>query len=119
MHGFDIDIPNQLTKHKVTYNYDNFADHVRNAVATARELAKEGLQKRREKNKKQYDKNSNDCEINVGDKVLIKNMAKNHKFDSLYLGPYEVVNAEDVYVEVLKKGKRAKYHKNLIKKSTS
>lgn len=42
-HGFKIQIPNQLTKPKLSYNYDNFADITRNNIAKALELAKEHL----------------------------------------------------------------------------
>lgn len=49
--------------------------------------------------------------------VLIKNQNKKHKFDESYEGPYRVTNASESYVEIMKKGKRVKLHKNLLKRT--
>lgn len=115
--GFSIRIPNHLTKPKVTYNYENLADIVRNNIAKSHELAKEYLYDRKFKNKSYYDKNASEYEINIGDQVLVKSQVKKHKFDNVYDGPYKVVGAKDVYVEFMRKGKRVKLHKNLLKKA--
>lgn len=44
-------------------------------------------------------------------------MNKKHKFDNVYDGPYRVTFASESYVEVMRKGKKVKFHKNLIKKA--
>lgn len=50
-HGFKIQIPNHLTRQKIIYNCDNFADNTRNNIAQALEIAKEHLQNRKLQNK--------------------------------------------------------------------
>ena len=114
-YGFDIVIPNHLRKPKLNYNYANYADNVRNSIADALKIAQERLMKRKEENKKYYDQNARECDVKVGDLVLIQNKLKNHKFDPPYTGPYEVLKAEDVYVEILRGNKPVKVHKNMIK----
>lgn len=91
----------------------------RNNIARALELARENLMTRKEQNKKYYDRNAKEYDINENDLVLIKNQTKSHKYDNVYSGPYPVIKSDEVYVEVLKDGKRCKVHKNLIKKSTT
>lgn len=118
-HGFKIKIPSHLTRQKLTYNYDNFADITRNNIAKALELAKENLVARKEQNKKYYDKNTKEYDIDVNDLVLVKSQVKKHKFQDIYDGPYPVINMEDVYVEILRDGRRQKVHKNLIKKASA
>lgn len=51
--------------------------------------------------------------------ILIKTMKKKHKFDSVYEGPFKVINVHDKYVEVLKGGKKVTVHKNLVKKTNA
>lgn len=118
-HSFDIRIPNHLTRVKQTYNYDNLADSTRQNIAEALKLARENIQKRQLENKKYYDRNKSDYEIKENDMVLIKNMNKKHKFDTVYIGPFRVVTAHKTYIEILQDGKRAKYHKNMAKKANS
>lgn len=116
-HGFKIEIPSNLYRAKPTYNYDNLADFTRNHIQKALEFAKENLINRNTKNKQNYDKNCNPCEIKIDDLVLIKNQVKKHKFDNLYDGPYKVTDTHDSYIEILKNGKKTKIHKNFVKKS--
>lgn len=116
-HGFKIQIPNHLTKPKVIYNYDNFADSTRNNIARALDLAREHLCARKAQNKKYYDMKLNEIVLAPDDMVLVKNMKKKHKFDDVYLGPYKITNIHDKYVEILRRGKKVKIHKNLVKKA--
>lgn len=117
LYGFKVQLPNHLTKHKKTYNYDNYADQVRNNLATSLQLAKERLTNKKYYNKKYYDRDTNECEINVNDLVLVINKNKKHKFDDVYEGPYRVLESNDSYVTIMRKGKRSKLHKNLLKKT--
>lgn len=116
-HGFKIQIPNQLTNKKLSYNYDNLADNTRNNIADALKLAREHVLAQKLKNKKYYDRNTNEEEINIGDMVLLKTQVKNHKFQDIYEGPYEVVESSESNVTILKKNKPYKTHKNHVKKS--
>lgn len=116
-HGFVVKIPINLTKTKPIYNYNNLADITRNTIAKSMELAKEHLLARKLHNKKYYDKNASEYEINVDDMVLVKNQTKSHKFDEVYSGPFRVLAAKDSYITIMKKGKQQKIHKNLVKKA--
>lgn len=116
-HGFQIQIPSGLTKQKVTYNYENYADNVRNNIAKSLELAKEHLYNKKLKNKQYYDLNKMDIDLKIDDWVLLKSQTKKHKFQDVYEGPYKVLDVFDSHIEILKGGKRYKIHKNLVKKS--
>lgn len=118
-HGFKIKIPNHLTKPKIIYNYENLADITRNNIANAIELAKNHLYTKKIENKKYYDKNINNINIQTNDMILIKNFTKKHKFDPIYEGPFKVINVNNSYVEYLKNNKIHKIHKNFIKKTIS
>ena len=116
-HGFNLQIPTQLTKNKPNYNYDDFAEITRNNIVEALKLAKEKIHAQKLKNKKYYDRKTYEQEIHVGDMVLYKSPVRDHKFQNVYEGPYEVVDASDSYIEILKKNKRIKVHKNHVKKA--
>lgn len=118
-HGFKIKIPKHLTKPKIIYNYDNFADITRDNISKALELAKNELYQKKIENKKHYDKNINTINLTNNDYILVKNFTKKHKFDHIYEGPFKVINVYDCYVEYLKNNKKHKIHKNFIKKSIS
>lgn len=61
----------------------------------------------------------NDKEITPNDLVLIKSQAKSSKFETAYHGPYRVISVTNPYLTIIKKGKTAKIHKNLVKKSVA
>lgn len=115
-YGFKIQIPSNLTRPKLSYNYDNLADIVRNTIANSLEIAKEHLLEQKLKNKRYYDRNAKEVDINVDDYVLIKDPLKKHKFQNVYDGPFRVIDAHESYIEILKRGKRVKIHKNMTKK---
>lgn len=116
-HGFKIQIPNHLTKQKITYNYDNLADLTRNNIAKASEIAKDHLHTKKLQNKHYYDSNAKTYDIKVGYLVLYKNPVKKHKFQNIYDGPYRVLDTADAYIEILRENRKMKVHKNMIKKS--
>lgn len=115
-HGFRISIPNQLYKPKLSYNYDNLADMVRNNISTALELAKTHLYNQKLINKQLYDRNAKDLDIRVGEQILLKIQNRTDKFQPVYDGPFEVLEAFDDYIEIKKDGRKLKVHKNLVKK---
>lgn len=116
-HGFKIQIPSQLSKPKLSYNYDSLADFTRNTIAKTLELAKEHLYNKKQKNKHYYDKNASETDIKINDLVLIKSQVKKHKFQDVYEGPYRVVDISDSYLEVMRGNKKQKIHKNLTKRA--
>lgn len=116
-HGFKIQIPNQLNKTKLSYNYDNLADYTRNTIAKTLELARDHLNAKKQQNKQYYDSNARKCDIQVNNLVLIKSQVKKHKFQDVYEGPYRVVDTAESYITVMKKGKKLKIQKNHTKKA--
>lgn len=109
-------VPNNLSRPKLSYNYDNLADIVRNTIAGSLEVAKEHLHNKKIKNKQYYDRNTAEADIRVDDFVLIRDPLKKHKFQDVYDGPYRVIDAHESYIEILRKGKKVKVHKNMTKK---
>lgn len=116
-HGHKIQIPTNVLKRNTPYNYDNLANEIKMNIQLALEEAKEHLISKKVKNKMNYDKNTNDVEIRVDDLILIKTQAKSAKYENLYHGPYRVINVNDPYLTIMRKGKKSKIHKNLVKKS--
>lgn len=118
-HGFKIQIPNHLTVPRVNYDYENLAANTRNNIAGALELAKEHLMRKKMINKEYYDSKTNELDVKPNDLILIKNQTKKSKFQEVYDGPFRVIDSSDAYVEILRKNKRIKIHKNLIKKANA
>lgn len=116
-HGFRIQIPNNLLKPKLIYNYDCLADNIRNHIAKTLEIAKEHLTKKKNNNKHYYDNKTRELDININDLILLKNQTKINKFQDIYSGPYRVIDTSDSYIQIMKNGKPMKVHKNLIKKA--
>lgn len=116
-HGYSIRIPNKLTQNKFTYNYDNLADIIHNNIADALKLAKENIHAQKLKNKYYYDQKTHIPDIKVGDWVLLKTPVRDHKFQPIYEGPYKVLKEYQSYIEILKKNKPYKIHKNHVKKA--
>lgn len=51
------------------------------------------------------------------DLVLIKSPVKNHIFQFVYEGPYRIIKDMGSYVEIMKKNKKTKIHKDHLKKA--
>ena len=49
--------------------------------------------------------------------IFYRSPVRDHKFQNVYEGPYEVVDTSESYIEVLKKNKRVKIHKDHVKKA--
>lgn len=118
-HGHKIQIPTNVLKRNTIYNYDNLANEIKTNIQYALEEAKKHLLTKKLKNKMIYDQNMNDKEITPNDLVLIKSQAKSSKFETAYHGPYRVISVTNPYLTIIKKGKTAKIHKNLVKKSVA
>jgi len=70
------------------------------------------LEKAKAYRKQNYDKNTSDFKLKIGDKVTLRNEA-GHKLDPVYLGPYTVETIEDRYNIIIKykKQKKQEVHK--------
>lgn len=118
VYGKEVDIPSNLkTNPNPIYNYDNYATILKNRLKQAHEIAKDNISKAKEQNKKRYDKTHNN-EINYekGDKVYILDENRDHKFDALYNGPYEIIDMPSEENCLIKVKRRQKLiHKNKLK----
>lgn len=119
VHGHRVQIPTNILKRETPYNYDNLATDIKTNIQLALEEAKKHLMTKKLKNKINYDKTMHDVEIKTDDLILIKSQTKSSKFDNAYNGPYRVIDTNGPYVTVMRKGRPAKIHKNLIKKSVA
>jgi hypothetical protein len=69
------------------------------------------------KSKEGYDKNENAIEIHVKNLVLFKDNASKNKFNSLWTGPFEVIEVLGEENTVIQRGRRGStVHKNNVKK---
>lgn len=118
--GRDAKLPFQDAEElPVQYTYD---DYVNNLKFTLKKLAidaRANAEAHKQERKIRFDKNALEFDCKVGDLIKIKN---NHnkvggKLNPLFIGPFTIVEVNSPeYVTVLMKGKRKKYHKNLVYK---
>lgn len=118
--GQRVQIPNSLTTNRPVYNYDNLAEATRLKIKRALDEASKALHDRKQKNKTNYDLRLNTIDLQIGDYVLIKKQTRDGKFDDVYEGPYKVEKIpSEAYIEIKKKNKIYKIHKNHVKKSNA
>lgn len=119
VYGFDVHIPSNLkTNPSPVYDYDNNVAILKNKMKTAYEMARKNILNSKQTNKELYDKRINPVSFEIGEKVLIYNEYKDHKFDSPYKGPYEIVDLPSNENCLLKIGRKTKlFHKNKLKKT--
>lgn len=120
VYGHAIELPISITNNKnIGYNYENYANEIRNKMRHCHELARENILKRKEANKEQYDRtHHSDITLKRNDLVLILKNKKNFKFDDPYEGPYRVEKMlSPVSVLVRKKKKSIRVHLNQIKRA--
>lgn len=113
-----MQIPTAILNDQTTnYNYESYANEVKNKLKQCHELARENLVKRKNSNKTQYDRtHSNEIKLKKNDLVLVLKNKKQHKFDDPYEGPYRVNRMLSAVTVQLKKGKKfIKVHLNKIK----
>lgn len=110
-------LPSALTKRTPIYNYDNYAESVKREFADAWKMASEWNTAAKETNKKYYDQKTNIIDIKVGDRILVKKMVKNMKFDYAWNGPFTVTQVHERSVEY-KDGTKLKHaSKDFVKLS--
>lgn len=89
--GEKADLPSTIRKEPdPIYNYDDYYFELKYKLQNAYDFAKKNLIKKKEENKKQYDKKVSTIKLAVGDKVLLENVTTK-KLESRYLGPYDVI----------------------------
>jgi len=72
VYGHQAEIPTALTKPpKPTYNYDDYAQELKERLRATNQLAKEHIKEEKLKAKKQYDRNTKETQFKIGHKVLV------------------------------------------------
>uniref|UniRef100_A0A2S2PZ82 Retrovirus-related Pol polyprotein n=1 Tax=Sipha flava TaxID=143950 RepID=A0A2S2PZ82_9HEMI len=80
-------------------------------------IAREKLVTRKIKSKQGYDKKENSIDIHVKDLILLKDNTARNKLESLWIGPYEVIDIIGEENIVIQRGRRGvTVHKNNVKK---
>lgn len=97
------------------YNIDNYSLELRNRLQVAQKDARENLVKTKEKRKSVYDQKVNSVTYKIDDLLLVKNETGG-KLDSLFCGPYKVIEDCGPNVVILKNNKREVIHKNRTKR---
>lgn len=117
VYGKTVTLPESLLKKQPIYNYDNYADNMKQEFIDAWNLAKENIAKKKAERKKIYDQKVNDIEVKPGDKILIKKHVKDRKFDMAWKGPFEVTDVPSSKYVLYKdrKNLRKKISKDHIK----
>lgn len=121
--GRKAKLPTEITNRTVPmYNYDNYAQELRNKLKHYHDLAREYTMQGKEVNKKKYDqgRDQNILRLQKNDLVLILNPNKKGKFDTPYEGPYRVIEEQGpVTILIKRKNKEVKIHKDRVKLATA
>lgn len=108
---------NKLHSIEPIYNIDDYAKESKYRLEVAYARARKLLEAHKEKNKENYDLKIKDIELEVGDKVLLRNEV-GHKLDFKYTGPYKIESIGDNNNITLltNKNKKQIVHKDRLKK---
>jgi hypothetical protein len=100
------------------YSYDNYLYDLEQNLPESHKIAREKLIKSKMKSKEGYDKNENAIQIHVSDDlVLLKNNASKNKLNSLWTGPFEIIEVLGEENIVIQRGRRGvTVHENNVKK---
>lgn len=108
-------IPSNLCqKVEPLYNFDNYVSEFKYRLQKAQNDARNNLIKSKETRKNNYDKSINPIVYKPGDFLLLKNETGS-KLDTLYLGPYVVIEDLRPNVKINMNGKTVTVHKNRTK----
>lgn len=115
--GFTAELPTSI-KNRVDpcYNFQDYYYELRHKLQVTYKYARENIIKSKEQSKKQYDKHTNNKTFNVGEKVLLQNKIKQHKFSENWSGPFEVISQDGDWNTTIQIGrKRKKVHNDRLK----
>lgn len=104
-----------MSNQKKVYDFENYANELRKRLQYSLENAKKIIEKVKQKRQLESLKSMNSIDINIGDLVLLKSCNRKKK-DPPYLGPYKVININDLNVDIQIENKIKTFHKNLLKK---
>jgi len=121
VYGHRADLPTALTKPpKPTYNYDDYAQELKERLRATNRLAREHIKDEKTKAKIHYDKKAKEIAFKVGDKVLIYDetlrRGRSKKLESLWTGPYTIIEKNSKVNYTVKKGRKTtRVHVNRLK----
>jgi hypothetical protein len=120
VYGFQSILPSTLHETPSTqYSYDDYVLELKNRLQTAHSVARQKLIIAKTKSKEYFDKDSQEFQVNIGDKVLLYDetvrRGRSRKLSAQWIGPYEVIEVDRVNA-IIKKGRRVqKVHINRLK----
>lgn len=97
------------------YNFEDYAKEMKYRLQSAWNDARNNLLISKEKRKEKFDVKCNNICYNVGDKVLLLNENRSNKLESIYLGPYKVIEDSNPNLLLDIDNKRVLVHKNRVK----
>lgn len=117
MFGRKVEVPHSLSRSpQVCYNYDDYNKEMKLKFQEAHEVARKNIISRKEKSKTVYDKGQYEININVGDKVLVKDHNRKGKLSPKWKGPFIVTDVHDnENISIQRNKNKVKIHKNELK----
>ncbi|KAL4127018.1 hypothetical protein QTP88_011216 [Uroleucon formosanum] len=116
LYGNPVELPSPLQRRtEPCYTYDNYEYEMKQKMQNAYGLARELLIKTKHKTKEYYDREQNEQNIHVGDKVLILDHTRKHKLTPIWVGPYPVIKVLEYNIKIQKEKRIATLHKNHVK----
>ncbi|KAL4153185.1 hypothetical protein QTP88_001018 [Uroleucon formosanum] len=118
LYGRELIIPVNLKSNpEPRYNYDDYLYDLKQKMQESHKIAKERLIKKKLKSKSNYDKNAHSDELHVKDFILLKDNTQKNKLNSLWKGPYEVLEILDTENIIIQRGRnKVTVHKNDVKR---
>lgn len=118
VYGFAAVIPTSLSATPQTcYNYENYAAELKARLQHSHSIARKHILVSKEKSKILYDKNTTIITFHVGELVLLRNEARKNKLDSIWTGPYKVIeinSSENTTIKELNNSKLKIVHNNRL-----
>lgn len=98
------------------YNIEDYVRESKFRLQTAHAVARKLLEKIKLTNKKYYDRNAKELNLQVGDKIYLENKPYN-KYKPIYSGPFDVKSIDEPNVTIFdnKNNKTQVVHKNRIR----
>lgn len=119
--GTKANLPTSITKSpEFKYTYDDYMDNLTLKLQKSHEIARKHILDSKEQSKKYYDKNCQNQNFKIGDKVFLLNeqskLNRSRKLSPNYSGPYEITEINSpVNYTILIKNKKHKVHSNKLK----
>jgi hypothetical protein len=110
----------QLDPPDAVYAYDDFVKDLQSRLQSSYEVARNSFVRHKERSKEYHDRNVNTPLFTVGDKVLLHDerirRGRSAKLSSPLIGPYDIVDVDDVNVTLkLPRNRTLKIHANRLK----